>query len=133
MGLLNRAGPWLAGMMQRAAASPAETIVYTRKADGATADLTGRAWVGRTAFARTGVEAGAAVVWGDRDYLIPVADLAAGGVPFEPDRGDRIAHTRAGVTVTFEVMTPDTGEPEKRYSDAARTVWRVHTKEVTVP
>ena len=130
MGLLNRAGPWLNRQMQAAATAPAnETITYTRKSDGAVIDLTGKAWVGNTAFRRNASEGGAAVVWGDRDYLVPVADLAISGTTFEPARGDTIAHTSGGVTATFEVMAP-ANEPESRYSDEHRTAWRIHTKEV---
>jgi hypothetical protein len=132
MGLLNKAGPWLAKMHKKAGTDPVnETIVYTRKSGGATVNLTGKAWVGNTLFARNPNEGGAAVVHGDRDYLVPVADLALAGVPFEPERGDLIAHTAAGVTVTFEVKA-QTGEPEKRYSDNRRITWRIHCIEVVL-
>jgi hypothetical protein len=89
------------------------------------------AWLGRTLFSRQPAEpGGAAAVWGDRDYLIAVADLAAAGFAGLPATGDRIAETIAGAVVVFEVMVPETSEPESRYSDATRTVFRVHTKRV---
>ena len=111
----------------QASAAPEGPVTYTRAAGG-TVDLTGKCWVGRTAFRRlpTGSEGEASVVWGDRDYLVPAAEL--GG---EPARGDRFTEAISGVDVTFEVMTPDVGEPEWRYSDAGRTVYRIHTQRVS--
>jgi hypothetical protein len=111
---------------QQAGAAPDGPVTYTRKAaPDAPIDLTGRAWVGRTVFSRIPNAAGATVVFGDRDYLVAVADL-----PAEPERGDRIAETINGQAVTFEVMAP-ASEPAWRYSDPARTVYRIHAKEVT--
>jgi hypothetical protein len=125
MGLLNKAGPWLAGMMQKAAA-PEGTITYVRGPERIA--LTGKAWVGRTVFSRTTKDGGAAVVFGDRDYLCPVPDLAQGGVPFEPEKGHQVEEVIGGRTVVFEVLSQP-NEPGARYSDPARTVWRIHTKE----
>lgn len=107
-------------------ATPAGAISYVRKADpGNPINLTGIAWVGRTVFSRLPNAAGASVVFGDRDYLIPVSEL-----PAEPEKGDRILETINGVEVKFEAQAPAT-EPAQRYSDPGRTVWRVHCKEVT--
>lgn len=115
---------------QKAGATTANPITYTRKAGG-TVDLTGKAWPGRYAFSRLPKAAGGgAVVWSDRDYLIPVADLAVGGTPFGPVRGDRIAETINGAVRTFEVLAP-LDEPESR-ADQMVTFWRVHTKEQAV-
>lgn len=124
MGLLDRAQSWLAEKLPTAA-TPAGAVVYTRLTGG-TVTLTGAAWVGNTAFRRQSNEGGAAVVWGDRDYLIPVAELT-GGVPV---RGDRITETVGGVATVFEVGTVVPGEPDWRYSDPQRTVYRVHCVEV---
>ena len=69
---------------------------------------------------------GARIEFGDRDYLITAADLTFG----EPALGDRITESIGSEgSRTFEVMTPNTGEPAWRYSDQGRTVWRIHTKE----
>jgi len=125
MGLLTRAQAWLAEKMPTAA-TPSGAVVYTRAAGG-TVTLTGAAWVGNTAFKRQANEGGAALVWGDRDYLIPVAEL--GATP--PARGDRITETINGVAVVFEVGTQLVGEPDWRYSDPQRTVYRVHCLEVS--
>lgn len=115
---------------QKAGATTGQTITYTRKAGG-TVDLTSKAWVGRTVFRRNQMNdaSGAAVVFGDRDYLIPVDDLTSGGTAFEPIRGDRITETINGTATTFEVIA-QLGEPEQRFSDQDRTVYRVHTKKV---
>lgn len=119
MGLLGDASAWLAGMMQNAA-SPDGAITYVRGAERY--DLTGLAWVGRTLFLRNPRDAGPAVEWGERDYLIPVSAL-----DFEPQKGDRIEEVIAGEAAAFDVLPP-AGEPAARYSDHERTIWRVHTK-----
>ncbi len=122
MSLLSRGQAALVARQQVAATS-GNAIRYTRGA--VSVDLTGKAWVGRTVFA-SNLDGGARVEWGDRDYLIPVADLAMGS----PQMGDRVTETIGGVDVVFEVQTPDTGEPAERFSDQGRTVYRVHTKQV---
>ena len=122
MGLLDQASGWLTTQMQ-AAAAPAGAVTYVRGAERF--DLTGRVWVGNTLFRRGPRDAGPAVEWGERDYLIPVADLSVG----EPQKGDRIEEVLGGETLVFEV-TPPAGEPAWRYSDHERTVYRVHTKRV---
>ncbi len=127
MGRLRDGQAALVSRMQ-ATATSGEAVTYTRKVGG-TVDLTGKAWVGRTVFSRTGQDVGAAaVVYGDRDYLIPVADLALSGTAFEPARGDRITETVNGAALVFEIVTP-AGEPEWRHSDQTKTVFRVHTKQ----
>lgn len=126
MGLLNDSGPWLNGMMQAAKANPAVTLIYARGAE--TVDLTGLAWVGRMNTVRQVGVAGAAIVYGDRDYIIPIETLVIGGQRVEPKRGDRIRETVAGVTRVFELVS-QAGEPEWRWSDDERTAYRVHTKE----
>lgn len=124
MGLMSRAAAMLNRNLGVAAGV---SVVYTRAADPAspvtiTAE-SGNCWVGRTAFASNEVGK-ARLRWGDRDYLI-----AASALPAEPDEGDRITETVNGVPVTFEVCLPDTGEPAWRWSDPARTVYRLHVKE----
>lgn len=126
MGLLTDAVPWLIARLQGAAAV-AGPVTYT--AGSETADLTGKVWVGRTRFARTGVRDGAAVVHGDRDYLVPVADLVVNGRVIEPARGHRVTERVGEVDLVFEVMAPP-DEPAWRYADPGRTLWRVHCKRV---
>lgn len=130
MGLLDDARGWLATQMQAAAGrelgeNSEGQILYLRRDGGEPVDLTGLAWVGRTVFTqRAPVDRGPSVVFGDRDYLIPVSALTA-----EPVQGDRVQEVMNGVRVTFEVL-PTLGEPAWRYSDPLRTVYRVHVKEV---
>jgi hypothetical protein len=125
--LLSKGQAMLARLMSRAAAPATEAgsaaLTYQPVANPTDeTDLTGKAWVGRTVFSRLNREGGAAVVFGDRDYLIPVAEL-----PNEPQRGDRITEVISGVEAVFEVVEP-MGEPAWRYSDPGHTVYRVHTK-----
>ena len=101
------------------------SLVYAR--GGLSATLT-TAWVGRTLFAGSTTSV-ARVEWGERDYLIPVASLILGGVAVTPAKNDRITEVIGGKTVIFELLTP-TGEPPWRYSDQARTLYRVHCKRV---
>ncbi len=108
---------------QQVAAVSGNTISYQRGVQSI--DLTNIAWTGRTVFA-SNMDDAARIEFGDRDYLIPVANLTFG----EPQIGDRIAETVGSTIHTFEAMTPDTGEPAWRYSDQGRTVYRIHTKEV---
>lgn len=103
------------------------TVTYTRDSQGQSVSLT--AWVGRTVFRQQPLpgQPGAQVIFGERDYLVPVASLILGGVAVLPARGDRI--TEAGVG-TFEVLAPG-NEPAWRYSDQTRTVLRVHVRRVS--
>ena len=133
MSLLQRGQEALIRRQQQAAA-PAGPVVY-RRYSGAElafeADLTGRVWLGRTAFRRTaGIEVqGPAILWGDRDYMIP-ADCFEGFTPEKPVRGDRVVELLPdGVERVYEVIAPP-DEPEARPSDPGRTLWRVHTKMV---
>jgi hypothetical protein len=113
---------------QQQAAVSGNPVTYSRGAE--TVDLTNKAWTGRTLFAREPKEAGGAtVVWGERDYLVPAADLVLNGRATEPARGDRVTETVGGVALVFEVMALP-GEPEWRYADANRSVYRLHCKRV---
>lgn len=102
------------------------SVTYTRGAESATITV----WTGNTLFARALDEPGASVLWGERDYLIPVASLVIGGTATTPAKGDRITETIGGAAVTFELQTP-TGEPAWRYSDADRSRYRIHCKKVS--
>lgn len=123
MNLFQNARAWLAPTLA-AACSPVGAVTYTRRAGGVV-DLTGKCWVGRTVYRRNPPDgdAGPAVVFGGRDYLIPAEHL--GGR--KPERGDRVAEVLDGVTRIYEV-TSVMGEPEQRWSDPSEAVYRVHTK-----
>jgi hypothetical protein len=121
MGLLQQAADWLPGRVEVAAG---ETVTYTR--DGTGYELTANP--GRTVFA-SNVEGAARIQFGDGDFLIRASEFVRVGLdPATPQIGDRITRTVAGAEVNFEVQEPPTGEPEWRYSDVARTVFRIHTK-----
>lgn len=112
-----------AALTRRLLQSDGVEVTYTR---GAQSEII-TVWIGNTLFARTLDEPGASVIWGDRDYLIPVASLVIGGTATTPQKGDRITETIDGVPVVFELQTP-TGEPSWRHSDQDRTRYRIHTK-----
>lgn len=116
---------------QQAGATTGAALTYTRVGGAGTVDLTGRAWPGRSLPRRNPVPdvRGGAVVVSDRDYLIPVADLATGGTPFQPARGDRVTDATGGAPTVYEVIAP-TGEKEWRFTDQTNTVYRVHCKRV---
>jgi len=124
MTLLSRG---LAKLRAALATGAGVSIRYVR---GATS-IEGTGWVGRTVFSQLpSAQGGAAVVFGDRDYLIPVAALTTLADPPTPIRGDRIEETIEGVECTFEVIAPG-GEPPWRFSDPQRTLYRLHTKKVS--
>ena len=118
MNLFANARSWIGSSV---AAAAGVSISYTRGAT--TLSLT--AIVGRTVF-RSNNDQGAVIQFGDRDYLIEATALTFG----EPALGDRIAEVIDGATSTFEVITPDTGEPAWRWSDPSHTRWRIHVKQV---
>ncbi len=117
---LTNAVAWLAGKLVDT--ETAVAVTYTR--GNTTLPLS--ATVGRTLFVSNQLNR-ARAEWGERDYLFRAADL---GVLGEPEEGDRIGETIAGVPMTFELMAPG-GEPAWRYSDSQRVQIRAHCKRVT--
>lgn len=101
------------------------TVTYSRAGVGS---VTLTAWLGRTQDQADGQ--GVRVEYGDRDYLVEAADLVLGGSAVEPRDADRVTETINGVAVVFEVMPLNTGAAGWRWSDDARTCYRVHTKRV---
>lgn len=113
-------------LADRLASAAGVSVTYTRGASSQSA--TG--WVGRTIFSQTPLNGGGVgVVYGDRDYLIPVSSLTLVS-PATPKEGDRITEIVGGSTLTFEVKPPNAAEPAWRYSDPGRTVYRIHCKRV---
>ena len=104
--LLQRGQAMLTRRMQQAAAVG---ITYTRQGVAPVViaeDSEVAAWLGVTrATSLADVEV--RIDWADRDFLIPVAAIAAVG---EPRAGDRIAVTLAGTAKTFELMQPQGAE-----------------------
>lgn len=121
--LFQSGAAWLADKLLQHAA---QDVLYVRGAES----LPLKATVGRREVL---VETSVGLVerheqW---DFLIRTADLRFGGVVTEPQRGDRIKHSRGGVTQVFEVM-PLAGEDAFRASDPFGNLWRVHAKQVGV-
>lgn len=106
----------LSAELQRVVAS---SITYTRAGLGSV-DVTAR--VGRQAF-RLGQDGESRLEWSDKDFIVPVADLAIGGSAITPRRGDQITY-RGRV---YQVQAPG-GEPPARHTDSFGTDWRIHTK-----
>ena len=119
MGLLDRGNRFLTRSL---ATAGGVTVTYTRPGTGQTATITD-AVVGRplTDVIQPG-EAMARIETRERDYLIPAASLPFG----PPVKGDRIVEAGVG---TFEAAKRQ-GEAEWRWSDAERTVYRIHVKQV---
>lgn len=125
MGLLSRGQ----AMVNRALGdTEGVTVTYSRRlSSGTTHTVTiTRARHGRTLFAGLSEQA-VAVQWGERDYLIEVADLVLNGSATTPQRGDRITE---GSDV-WELASPQTEEACWRYSDQGRTAFRCHVKRVS--
>jgi len=99
-------------------------LTYHRGNDSAS--VTG--WVGVTAF-RVSEQSNSRVIWSDRDYLIPVANLKINGVLTEPDSGDWVEENINGTIRKFELIAPQ-GEQVWRYSDPQKMIFRLHTKEI---
>lgn len=122
----------LALMIATMQAQAAIDIVYRRGEKGTV--LERKAWIGRTMF-RVHDQGNSRVIWSDRDFLIPVADLTIDGVQVTPEEGDWIIQNfsgqpdAAGTNQRFEMMAPE-GEPTWRYSDPQRMIYRIHTKRV---
>lgn len=108
------------------------TVVLSRVNDDGTyaATTITDAVVGRTVFKRNDYGA-AAIEFGERDYLIPVASYTISGLgEVVPAEGDRLAEVVNGDTLTFEIMRIP-GEPAWRYSSPDRLMYRIHVKRVT--
>jgi hypothetical protein len=66
-----------------------------------------------------------------RDYLVAVEDLVdASGTEVPPAVGDRITETINGAAKTFELQTPENGEPAFRWCNENRAMYRLHMKAV---
>jgi hypothetical protein len=66
-----------------------------------------------------------------RDFLILASELVLSGTRITPQRGDKIDESFAGTTERYEVMAPSKDQQPFRYSDAAKTILRVFTKQIS--
>jgi len=117
--LLQSGAAWLASQMHSHAA---HEITYKRGAE----QLPLVATIGKTLFETTN-EHGIVERIESRDFMVRAGDLILGGNVVTPLRGDHIRETAGNQTCTYEVLAPGR-EPAWRYSDAYRTLLRIHTK-----
>ncbi len=106
------------------------SVTYTQGAHSITVDAT----VGRTTFKFSDEQANLRIVFGDRDYLIPAAQLVVNGVQIEPARGDTITDTNDPTGTTTWLVAPPTGaskEPAWRWGDAHKIRLRIHCKQTS--
>ncbi len=116
--LLRDAATHLAGVLKSHAST---TVSFTRRGvTGAGATGTILATVSRSAY-ETQNESGVIERWESRDYIVKTSDLT-----FTPARGDTIREVVAGVTGTYEVVTPR-GVPLTHPGDAFEATTRIHT------
>ena len=120
--LLRDGQAWLADQLQEHAATQ---VVYLRGAD----EVPVRAVIGRTLLQLDDGMGGVRMEWTDRDYLIRAEDLALGGSPAPPQRGDQIREVVGTQTLVYEVLAP-AGEPPWRWADPHRQMYRIHTKQI---
>lgn len=125
----NRFAIGQARLIQHFLANAAVEVIYHKLEGGVDTVIPLVCWVGNTLF-KILEKDNQRMEWGDRDYLIPVASLVVGVVPFQPAKGHWIEEMLPHGLTSFEIGAPDK-EPDWRWSDAQHTVYRVHTKKVT--
>ncbi len=120
--LLREGQAWLANQLHQHVAAD---VVYRRGAE----EVAVRATIGRTLLQLDDGMGGVRMEWTDRDYLIRAADLALGGSPAQPQRGDQIRETVEAQTLVYEVLAPG-NEPPWRWADPHRQMYRIHAKQI---
>ena len=99
-------------------------VEYQRGTDRVTLNAT----VGRTAFEQE-TESGRVLRVESRDFLVRAEDLTLFGLPFTPERLDRIRTEIEGKVQVYEVRAP-AGQPPFSFADPYRKTIRVHTVHV---
>ena len=112
-------------LVRRQLAAAGVPVTYTR-VTGGTLALT--VIPGQTVY--TSQETPGRVEISARDYQVVVADLMTAGVETPPKIGDRITETINGAAKTFELQTPDNGDPAWRYASQWRVLYRGRFKAV---
>ncbi len=115
---LQTAAAWLA---RKTKTHVSRAVVYQR----GSLSVTVQAVLGNTLLRLSDDAGGVRMEWTDRDFLISSADLILAGEVTLPKRGDRIVDGEQ----TYEVAASG-GEPAWRFSDAHRTILRIHAKEI---
>jgi hypothetical protein len=105
-------------------------VTYTRTVNGVARAVALTGWLGNTLFAGL-TEHSVSVQWGELDVMVVAADLVLPTTGLTtPHAGDRLAFVHNGVACTFEVASPDTGEPAWRPEGQYRTRYRIHLKRI---
>jgi len=60
-----------------------------------------------------------------------VSDYIIAGEIAEPARGDVVTTTYGSTDVSYIVTSPGGGRPAWQYSDRGRSLYRIHTTEIT--
>jgi hypothetical protein len=120
--LLREGQAWLTDQLHEHVATE---VVYRRGAEEAAV----RATIGRTLLQLDDGMGGVRMEWTDRDFLVRAADLALGGSPVPPQRGDQIREAAGTQTLMYEVLAPG-AEPPWRWADPYRQMYRIHTKQI---
>lgn len=107
----------LKSLEEQRLAHMADSATYSRK--NASADVLVTS--GTSAF-RTEDDNGFSIVLHTHDFIFAASEIASIG---EPKRGDRITYNG----FVHEVLNPN-NEPCWAWSDEAKTVYRVHTKQI---
>jgi hypothetical protein len=122
-------------LRRRLAASAGESVTYLGATDrsvkpGESATLTA-VWFGRPDGLSSEPIDRVTTESDDLDGFIPVADLVLDGTAVTPTKGDRITRTVSALPVVYELRPRSPVEPEWRYSDAGRTLYRVQLRKVS--
>ena len=112
---------WLTSQLKSHAS---ETVTLSRSGE---TDATLSATIGSSEF-ETDDERGFLTKVESRDYIVDAADYDFGAGPVEPARGDQFRETVGSAVQVYEVLPFGAERQLFRYSDAARTRLRVHTK-----
>lgn len=117
---MNQGAAWLAGKLR---AGNSITVTLRRRGYE---DVVVSATPGTTTVEQE-MDDGSSMRTQSRDYLIATDDYRFGGTLYDPQDGDLVVETVAGVERQYE-LRPFGGEPCARPMDQSRVMWRCHSK-----
>jgi len=120
---------YLVGAMAAAAASIVSLTRDSGPYSSTTSDVT--ATIGSSEF--DALDLGGVLIDETRtvDFMIQVSDYIIAGEIAEPARGDVVTTTYGSTDVSYIVTSPGGGRPAWQYSDRGRSLYRIHTTEIT--
>ena len=120
---------YLVGAMAAAAASIVSLTRDYGPYSSTTSDVT--ATIGSSEF--DAIDLGGVLIDETRtvDFMIQVSDYIIAGEIAEPARGDVVTTTYGTTDVSYVVSSPGGGRPAWQYSDRGRSLYRIHTTEIT--